>query len=587
MAVKQSVDQMIIKARSHEKKDEIADAKKLYQAVLLNFPMNKRAQDGLAALNKSQQKKTIINPPQEVIDQLISLYNTGKFAAMAEQSQVLTEQYPEAFIIWNCLGVANMNLGDFDQAIKAFKKVTELNPKYPDGFNNLGVALQEQGYLSEALEACHKALLLKPDYVDAYYNIGNILKDQGLLDDSIKAYEKVISLNPDYQRVYNNLGIALHNQLRFDQAILAYKKSLKLNFSSADVYCNMASTLKNQGKFEESKKTLNKAISLKPEHAEAHQNLGYALLNEGKLKEGLDEYEWRWKTIKNKDKQRHFMQPMWDGTQSLKNKRILLWSEQGVGDTIMWSSRLSLLISKAKHCILECQPKLVSLLKRSFPNVEVKAEDRTLDQQRDDFDYHLPMGSLYKNLVQELSTNDTADPYLIPDPVRVNYWKDRLKSIGNGPFIGISWKSANMDAMRLPNYANILELSPILKVPSVTFINLQYVDFEKDLNIVKDELDVTIHNFDDLDHFNNIDDVASLCSALDLVVSTKTTVPLISAAVGTSTKLANWKQSPWNNILLNPNTISVNIFEKNTWETWDDVFNLIRKDIQNLKRLEP
>ena len=73
MAAKQSVDQMIIKARSHEKKDEIADAKKLYQAVLLNFPMNKRAQDGLAALNKSQQKKTIITPPQELIDQLISL----------------------------------------------------------------------------------------------------------------------------------------------------------------------------------------------------------------------------------------------------------------------------------------------------------------------------------------------------------------------------------------------------------------------------------------------------------------------------------------------------------------------------------
>ena len=134
----------------------------------------------MAALNKSQEHKITQNPPQEIIDQLINLYNQGQFKSMAEQAQSLTEQYPQAFIIWNCLGVANLSLGDLEQASLAFKKVTELNPNYADGYNNLGVALQEQGYLSEALEACHKALLLKPDYVDAYYNIGNILKDQGL-----------------------------------------------------------------------------------------------------------------------------------------------------------------------------------------------------------------------------------------------------------------------------------------------------------------------------------------------------------------------------------------------------------------------
>ena len=270
---------------------------------------------------------------------------------------------------------------------------------------------------------------------------------------------------------------------------------------------------------------------------------------------------------------------MWDGQQSLKGKRILVWSEQGVGDTIMWSSRLSLLASQAKHCILECQPKLIPLLKRSFPNVEVKAEDRSIDQQRDDFDFHLPTGSLYKNFIQDISTTYKADAYLVPDPVRVNYWKDRLKSIGKGPYIGISWKSAKMNAVRLPNYAKISELSPILTMPDVTFINLQYVDFAEDLNQIKNDLGVTVHNFDDLDHFNNIDDVAALCTALDMVVSTKTTVPLISSAVGTSTKLANWKQSPWNNVLLNPHGPSIDVFERNTWEPWEDVFKLITKDV--------
>ena len=89
----------------------------------------------------------------------------------------------------------------------------------------------------------------------------------------------------------------------------------------------------------------------------------------------------------------------------------------------------------------------------------------------------------------------------------------------------------------------------------------------------------TVHNFDDLDHYNDLEDVAALCAALDIVVSTKITVPLISAGVGTVTKLANWRQSPWNNVLLNPAGPLVEIFERNTWEPWDRIFTLIVQDI--------
>ena len=136
-----------------------------------------------------------------------------------------------------------------------------------------------------------------------------------------------------------------------------------------------------------------------------------------------------------------------------------------------------------------------------------------------------------------------------------------------------------MDIKRLPNYATISELYPVLKVPDVTYINLQYNDFANNLTNIKKELGVTIHNFDDLDHFNNIDDVAALCAALDMIVSTKTTVPFISAGVGTLTKVANWKQSPWNNILLNPIGPLVDIFERDTQESWDKVFSSIAEDI--------
>ena len=141
-----------------------------------------------------------------------------------------------------------------------------------------------------------------------------------------------------------------------------------------------------------------------------------------------------------------------------------------------------------------------------------------------------------------------------------------------------------MDKSRLPNYAKISELYPVLKLPNVTYVNLQYTDCANDLAEIKKELGVTTNNFDELDHFNNIDDVAALCVALDMVVSTKTTVPLISAGVGSITKLVNWKQSAWNNILLNPRGPSVDIYERDTHKPWDNVFSFIAKDILNFSK---
>jgi hypothetical protein len=189
------------------------------------------------------------------------------------------------------------------------------------------------------------------------------------------------------------------------------------------------------------------------------------------------------------------------------------------------------------------------------------------------------MGSLYRHFISEISQNTKATAFLVPDPVRVNFWRDRLRSLGKGPYVGLSWKSADMSAKRLPNYASTSDLSPVLTLTGVTFINLQYTDFADDLSKIQNELGVTVHNFDDLDHYDNLLDVAALCAALDVTVSTTSAVPFVSAGVGTLTKFASWRQSPWSNNLFNPVGPLVDKFERNTWEPWDNVFHIIADDI--------
>ena len=202
---KLSVDKTLLKAKSLGKKGEIETAQKLYQIVLQAFPNNKRAQEGLAALNKPKQFTTTQGPPKDTINKLINHYNQGQLVVVVEQAQALTEQYPEAFIVWNILGAAYKGLGKTYEASKAFEKVTELNPTYADGFSNLGANLQDQGKLNEAIEACNKALALKPDYAEVYYNMGIALQNQGKLEEAIASYSKALTIKPNYAKAARNL----------------------------------------------------------------------------------------------------------------------------------------------------------------------------------------------------------------------------------------------------------------------------------------------------------------------------------------------------------------------------------------------
>ena len=288
---KRSVDQALLKAKSHAKKGDIEEAKKLYQSVLQTFPKNKRAQQGLSALNKPTQPAATQSPPQEIINQLLNLYNSGNLEAVVKQASSLTEQYPDAFIIWNILGAANKGLGKTVEASEAFKKATELNPTYADGHSNLGVTLQEQGKLEEAIEAYTKALELNPNYAEAYYNMGVTLKNQGKLDEAIEAYNKALSLKPDHAKAYNNMGNALQEQGKLDEAMASFNKALAIKSDYAEAYNNMGTVLKDQGKLEKAIASYNKALSLKPDYAKAYNNMGVTLQEQGKLDEAIEAYK--------------------------------------------------------------------------------------------------------------------------------------------------------------------------------------------------------------------------------------------------------------------------------------------------------
>ena len=487
--------------------------------------------------------------------------------------------FNKAVSLHNLQGASNAALERYDAAIESYEQAIKINPNYADAHLNKGSALQEKGEFDLAIKSFYETLSINPKAEIAYFNIGNALHKKGELGAAVDSYQKALMINSDYTEAYFNKGNVLREQGKFTQAVEAYEQTLKIKTNHAEAYNNMGLALYECLEFETAIGSYKQALKIKPDYAEAHHNLGFAFLTAGRLKEGLDEHEWRWRTAGGLSQKRHFSQAMWDGIENLKCKRILLWSEQGPGDVVMWSSCLSLVASQAEICILECQEKLVPLFVRSFPNVEVKVENKILDTRRDDFDVHLPRGSLFRHFIPEISKEIKPDAFLIPDPARVNFWKERLNSLGKGPYVGISWKSPFMTPARLPNYTQISDWAPVLTLPNVTFINLQCSDFRDDLASILDEFGTTVHHFDDLNHYDDLDDVAALSAALDIAVSVSTAVSTITAGVGTPTKMLHWRQSPWNNILLTPPGPFVDVFERNTWEPWDNVFHSVAIDI--------
>ena len=209
MSAKLSVDDTLRKAKSYAKKGNITEAQKLYHAILSNFPNNDRARQGLANLNVNKKTNSSQKRIHEAINQLVNLFNQGQIVEVVKQAEFLLRQYPQEFIIWNILGGAYATLKDFDQALKALKKVIELNPNYVDAYYNIGVVLNDQGKIDKAIEAYQRCISLFPNYTDSYINMGQGLRAQGKHEKALEAFITAESIKPDHPEAYFNIGATL------------------------------------------------------------------------------------------------------------------------------------------------------------------------------------------------------------------------------------------------------------------------------------------------------------------------------------------------------------------------------------------
>ena len=124
---------------------------------------------------------------------------------------------------------------------------------------------------------------------------------------------------------------------------------------------------------------------------------------------------------------------------------------------------------------------------------------------------------------------------------------------------------------KIQNYMTIDNWAPIFE-KNAKFINLQSGDFKNDIDWARQNFGIKIVDFEDLDLSDDLDEVAALSAALDIVISEPNAISAIAAGVGTETWLLSWKEGVKNNILFAPRGPKVINFERSTVDTWEPTF---------------
>ena len=421
---------------------------------------------------------------------------------------------PDHAEIANDLGRLAYQLGMKDVAERLFAHFLVRHPGHPEGANNLACALRDQERYDEAVEILRPVIYAYPTVPLLWNTLGTILNEQGEIAQSLTFYEEALRLDPDFHRARYNLGNA--------------------RGALGDA----------EGALKDIETALPGAVA-GPETSMMKLARSTALLCAGRVGEGWDAYEERLEPTFSDVT--HFLieRPRWRPGDELEGKSLAVIGEQGLGDEVMFANVLPDVVEALGddgRLTIAVERRLVSLIQRSFPHAKVgahatyKVDNHVVRaapfvEDWDDVDLWTPIASLLRGYRRTAEAYPTRPRFLAADPTRVDYWRGRLGELGGAPKVGVLWKSLKLDSARRRYFSPFEQWRPVLDTPGAIFVNLQYGDCARELAEAR-AAGLSIWNPDGIDLKEDLDDVAALTCALDLVIGPANATTNIAAACG-------------------------------------------------------
>jgi tetratricopeptide (TPR) repeat protein len=567
------------------------------------------------ALERFIKAKSISSEYPEFDSNLIAVYlKLGRFEDAKDNCEKLISLGLESPELLTQRSVALAGLGLKSEAISSAYEALQINDKNPAAWNQLGILLLESDKhrlageafdnalknecpktaiswalkasaltklkdFTGALGALTESLRLEQDDADIWISQGSALKNLKRYQEAIDCFDKALSINPESPCGLSSKGDVLSIIGEFSQALECCERAVSIAQEDSNSWVTLGSVLVDIEDYSRAMRAFDKAIELDPKNKNGHIDRALLYFRMGRFSSGWADYEWRWEVQSREELLRGVSYPEWCG---LGRGAVLVLSEQGIGDQILYASRLGALSARADSLEVTLDKRLCPLFRRSFPDIVFHqvGQPSTLSAKADKS--YIPIADIWKYVDYD---GHPQAPYLFADKNRSIEYRKRL--VGRSGFlVGLAWASSSANPS-LKGFS-LIDLRHVFKIQGVTFVSLQYEN--QAASSTEDPYwPAELVQFKNVDNYNDIDGLASLILACDCVVTCSNSTAHLAGALGVKTYLllpfGRGRFWYWDNRdgVRSKWYPSVQIYQKAKHDVgWGTVMQLLKRDLQQM-----
>ena len=543
---------------------------------------------------------------EDIFQESIQFHQSGDLSNAQKGFEYLISKYPGSADLLNSLGTLNLQMGEDKKGCSLLEKSLQINPNQPMISFNLGNSYLNQKNTSKALEFYTMTITKAPQYLEAYIKKGDLLTNLKIHNDAIDCFKDALKLAPKNLQILNAIGVNLLEIGETNDALEYFTQCIKIDKTIAILYNNAGLAAYKINSFNESIEYFNicinkspttgyfysnrglsfqalkklnlamddfiKCISLDPKYPESYWNKSLLHLFKGNYKDGWELYEYRWQSFARKWA-RTYPKKLWLGNESVKNKVIFIYPEQGHGDFIHCYRYVALLKNlHPKKIILEVTEPFYKLIKSQDLEVEVIGPNT----QPSKFDFYSPIMSLPLAFKTEISNVPNKCPYLLTNFNKNKMWEEKFKN-NNQLRVGLCWSGNPLHKNNHNRSMSLDDFSELISFP-FEFYSLQKDIPHEDLKILNNSKIINHQNL-----LSDFSDTASFVNKMDIIISVDTVIAHLAGSLGKKTFLllpdrssflwmSERKDSPW--------YPTIKIFRQKTLGDWN---NCIKEIIKELK----
>lgn len=517
--------------------------------------------NNLAALAYAE-KCTLMRQDDEFLYGMLSgLYEKANdYEAAVKALEKAIALNPGNFLYYYNAAVLSSMLNQSDKAIYYYLKAVSANPNHIESYVNLANIVKEQDN-EKAAEYLLKAYEINPKEENLLLSLAQTYKDSFKNEESIKILKELLYINPMCADAYSITAMNYMDLCMYEKALENYDLALKLNPDDLNFKHGRAVCLKYLGRIDECRKILESLAANENAPAETKITLGMLYLQNKEFKKGMELYRLR----KDNVKPLYINEAdFWKPDEPLEGKTVLVYSNCGLGDSIMYARYLPSLAQRAGKAILQTDREIAVIMQDSFPEIQVI--NKNVHPPK--FDRAVKFMELPYALNLDFNNIPMPEGYLKAneDAVKMYSKLDVFKT--DKKKAGLFWQGNKR----------------IFKNRSVKFDIIKRLAENKNVNFYSFQigfnLEETDNFFDLTKHIKDYSDTAALLKNIDVLITIDSSIAHMAGALGVKTYLMLPKTAEWrwfNDEKNTPWYKSVTIFKQNNSADWENVIKRINE----------